>query len=376
MMKHAIVISAAIAAMSTGVQPASAQRLDTSDLFVPWTSTAPIDAGQVVALHVRHKTGPKPGPVVLFVHGATGPSVPDFDLDFKDYNWMATLARAGFDTYAVDLYGYGSSPRPGMDDPCNASAKQQQDILMNRPLKAACAPSYAFQMTTIRHEWQQLDAVVDFLRRSTNHPRVNIVGWSAGGPRVGGYVSMHPEKIDRVVLYAPSPTIAGLNIPDKPSEGTPLYLQTKEALMRGRWAADEKCDGQVDPGIREAVWKATLDWDRVGRSWGNAGEGVMRSPLLKDFGWSPDMAAKITAPTLVVVGEFDRLADRHTVFEQLGSKQKMFLRVACASHFMVWEKQHIALQNMSLEWLQHGTALGQTSGEIEADKNGVIKRTR
>lgn len=370
-MRHVL---AAVVLFAGAVGSARAQPLKTSDVFVPWTSTAPIDAGQVVGLHVRRKVGAKPGPAVLFVHGATGPSVPDFDLDFKDYNWMATLARAGFDTYAMDLTGYGSSPRPGMDDPCNASEKQQQDILMNRPLKAACPASYGFQATTIRHEWHQIDAVVDYIRGVTGRARINIVGWSAGGPRVGGYVSMHPEKVDRVVLYAPSPTIPGLQLPDKPSAGTPLYLQTKDVLMRGRWAADEKCEGQVDPAIREAVWKSTLDWDRVGRSWGPAGEGVMRSPPLKDFGWSPEMAAKVVAPTLVVVGEFDRLVDRHTVYEQLGSKQKVFLRVACASHFMVWEKQHTALQRMSLEWLQRGTAMGQSRGEIAADAKGVIAR--
>ncbi|GAC1344986.1 MAG: hypothetical protein NVSMB18_23760 [Acetobacteraceae bacterium] len=359
-------VIAAAAALGLAAAPALAQPLDTTDIFVPWTSTLPIDAGQIVGLHVRHKAGPKPG--------ATGPGVPDFDLDYKDYNWMATMARAGFDTYAVDFTGYGSSPRPGMDDPCNASEQQQHDILLTRPLKATCTPSYAFGLSTIRHEWQQIDAVVDYLRHTTKHPRINIVGWSAGGPRVGGYVSMHPEKIERVVLYAPSPTIPGLNLPDRPSAGTPLYLQTKEVLMRGRWAADEKCDGQVDPGIREAVWRTTLDWDRVGRSWGPEEEGVMRSPPLKDFGWAPEMAAKVTSPTLVVVGEFDRLTERHTVYEQLGTKQKVFLRVACASHFMVWEKQHTALQRMSLEWLQHGTALGQTEGEIAADKDGVITK--
>ena len=367
-------VFAAAAAIGLMASPAMAQKLETSDIFVPWTSTLPIDAGQVVGLHVRHKVGPKPGQVVLFVHGATGPGVPDFDLEYKDYNWMATMAHAGFDTYAIDLTGYGSSPRPGMDDPCNASAKQQQEILMNRPLKAACPPSYGFGLSTIKDEWRQIDTVVDYLRHTTKHERIDIVGWSAGGPRVGGYVSMHPEKIDRVVLYAPSPTIPNLQIPDHPSAGTPLYLQTKEVLMHGRWAADEKCDGQVDPGIREQVWRTTLDWDRIGRSWGPEEEGVMRSPPLTDFGWSPEMAARLTPPTLVVVGEFDRLKDRHTVFEQLGAKQKVFLRVACASHFMVWEKQHTVLQRMSLEWLQHGTALGQSTGEIVADKDGAVSK--
>ena len=361
---------------SCPVGPAEAQgpapQLLTEDLFVPYTSTSPVDAGQITGLHVRHKAGPNAGPVVLFVHGATGPGVPDFDLDYKDYNWMARLARAGFDTYAVDLYGYGSSPRPAMDNPCNASDKQQHDILLNQPLKAACASSYGFGISTIRTEWDQIDAVVDHLRRLHGQPKINIVGWSAGGPRVGGYVAAHGDKIDRVVLYAPSPTIPGLSIPDKPSPGNPLYIQTQDALMRGRWAADEKCEGQVDPGIRAVVWRTTMDWDRIGESWGPAAEGVMRSPPLVDFGWSPEMARKLINPTLVVVGEFDRLAERKTVYEQLGSSQKVFMRVACASHFMVWEKQHEVLQRVSQEWLENGTALGQTSGELNADKDGKV----
>ncbi|MBV8913996.1 MAG: hypothetical protein JOZ05_13270, partial [Acetobacteraceae bacterium] len=44
--------------------------------------------------------------------------------------------------------------------------------------------------------------------------------------------------------------------------------------------------------------------------------------------------------------------------------------------FMLWEKQHTVLQRMSLEWLQHVTALGQTNGEIAADKDGAITKAR
>ena len=54
--------------------------------------------------------------------------------------------------------------------------------------------------------------------------------------------------------------------------------------MHGRWAADEKCEGQVDPGIRAVVWRTTMDWDHMDRTWGLPEEGVMRSPPLKDFG--------------------------------------------------------------------------------------------
>ena len=64
--------------------------LITRDHFVPHVSTVPANAGQTVGLYVREKVKARPGPakgrVVLFVHGATVPAVPDFDLDYKSYN--------------------------------------------------------------------------------------------------------------------------------------------------------------------------------------------------------------------------------------------------------------------------------------------------
>jgi hypothetical protein len=85
--------------------------LSTIDRFVPHVSTVPANAGQKVGLFVREKLGAElqsriaagtapEGRVVLFVHGVSVSSVPDFDLQFKDYSWMAYLASAGFDTFA------------------------------------------------------------------------------------------------------------------------------------------------------------------------------------------------------------------------------------------------------------------------------------
>ena len=40
------------------------------------------------------------------------------------------------------------------------------------------------------------------------------------------------------------------------------------------------------------------------------------------------------------------------LFDQIGSADKVFVNVTCASHFLVWEKQHRALHEASLEWLR------------------------
>ncbi|MDB5809230.1 MAG: Alpha/beta hydrolase [Betaproteobacteria bacterium] len=367
-------VLAASAMLATAAdKPAATKRSPfvTTDHFVPYRSSVEANSGQLVGIHVRQKVAranQKSARIVLFVHGATVPGVPDFDLDYKDYNWMAYLARAGFNTYAMDNTGYGGSPKPRMDDPCNVDPKQQ-DIITPRPLQAACKANYARQLNTIRDDWQEIDAVVDYLRRTHGVKRIDIIGWSAGGPRVGGYIAQYPQKIGRAVLYAPSPTIADLQIPERSAAGFPVSLQTRDDFENKRWDPDVRCPGQVEAGVRDAVWSSIMTWDTVGASWGPP-EGVMRGRTATSFGWTPALAARVVTPTLVMVGEFDRLAERRTVYDQLGSKDKVFLNVSCASHFMVWEKQHLALHSASLDWLMNGRLKNVRRGDFQVDPAG------
>ena len=69
------------------------------------------------------RTGPDQRPVALILHGATISAIPDFDLGFENYSWMESLANAGFDVFTFDHTGYGLSPRPMMDNPCNVSER-------------------------------------------------------------------------------------------------------------------------------------------------------------------------------------------------------------------------------------------------------------
>ena len=349
----------------------SPDSLVTVDHFVPHVSTVPANAGQTVGLHVRQKVlasrqgGNMAGRVVLCVHGRTVPSVPAFDLDHKSYSWMAHLAQAGFNVYAMDLSGYGGSPRPMMDDPCNVNPAHQH-LIVPRPLAAPCAANYECEFNTIRDDWREIDTVVDRLRRMNKVERVHLIGWSAGGPRAGGYAAQHPEKVDRMVLFAPAPTIAG-PIPDAPAAGFPLSLQTREDLETQRWDPDVRCEGQLETGVRDAVWAAIMQWDRIGASWAG---GVMRERVATRFGWTRELAGKVVAPTLVVAGEFDRIEERRTVHAQLGSRDKVFLNVACGSHFMLWEKQRAVLHAASLEWLLYGRAGKVRRGTLRVDGTG------
>ena len=119
----------------------------TVDRFVPHISSVPANQGERVGIFVREKVNrtlstkfagggnPNEGKVVLFVHGGSVPSVPDYDLPYKDYSWMSYLARAGYDTFAMDHSGYGLSPRPMMDDPCNMDAENRALV---KPVPLSC----------------------------------------------------------------------------------------------------------------------------------------------------------------------------------------------------------------------------------------------
>ena len=125
---------------------------------------------------------------------------PHFDVPYQDYSWMAFLARAGYDVFAMDMTGYGRSTRPlAMNDPCNL-AEDQQKALFDK----VCAPTYGQQMTTLASDWNDIGAVVDYLRLHTRAAKVDLIGWSLGGPRAGSYTAHPPDKVDKLVLLAPA----------------------------------------------------------------------------------------------------------------------------------------------------------------------------
>src|SRR2546425_1330164 len=91
------------------------------DHYVNHVSTVRATAGEHVQLFVRERVRGRVedlgrrteanGKAVLFVHGGTYPSVPDYDLRFKDYDWMSYLAGSGFDVYSMDIQGYDWATR-------------------------------------------------------------------------------------------------------------------------------------------------------------------------------------------------------------------------------------------------------------------------
>ena len=385
--------ASALAAAAVGALGLSATGLGaaddafvTVDRFVPHTSTVPANAGERVGLFLHEKlsrdladgiaAGERPeGRVVLFVHGGSIPSVPDYDLPYKDYSWMEHLAAVGFDTFSMDQTGYGLSPRPMMDDPCNM-APDDRAVVSPNPLAEDCEPSYSHGLTTSQSDWDEIGRVVDYIRELRGVDRVSLVGWSAGGPRTGGFAARHPEKIDKLVLFAPG---YGRDRPSDPPEvipagEVPMRLQTRDALESGRWRSTVACDDQIDPGIQRVIWQTVMAYDQRGAVWGPP-HGVMRvRTSAGSWGWNREYAAKVQAPTLILVGEQDRLLgpDEQLYEDLTGADGTVLVTMACATHFAVWEEtQYRFMHEASREWLAHGTFRGHTTGRFSVGRNGA-----
>ena len=352
----------------------------THDSFVAHVSTVPATLGQTVGLFVREKAlastlaaAAKRKPhVVLMVHGGFGPSIVAYDLAYRDYSFMSQLARAGFDVFTMSHTGYGPSPRPLMDDPCNVDS-EFQPLLVPHVLKALSPPRYPYKLVSSRSEWDELETVIRHIRTLRGVERISLIGWSTGAPRAGGFAALHPEEVDKLVLFGPAPWFPNDHPPAQmPEPGAPTLLQTREFLLHRRWQDHVRCEGQLeDPEVCDQYWRAIMAVDEVGARWGPDGEGIIRAPNRMNFGWRANLA-RIKAPTLVVLGEFDNYAQRLQAWKSLRVEQRMFIKVACASHFVAFERGRHLLYHATQSWLADSAVNGAQSGEFFADVQGKL----
>ena len=367
----------------------------TIDHGVPHISTVAANSGELVRLFVRERVRSdietRPRPAVLMIHGRSVPVLAVGELRHEDYDWAGWLARsAGFDVFMLDFQGSGRSPRPRMDDPCNVPTAQQ-GILIPNPLSATCAHSYPFTLNTSGSDLDELDRVVEYIRDLRGVDKVHLIGWSAGAFRVGPYAVQHPDKIASLLFFAPIFNTAFIG-PAPISDPTPMTLSRRADVFAGDgrvlgWDVEVKCENQREAGIQDIVWAAIMDNDELGRTWGpppagapagSPPEGVMRvrQSVNARRVWNAEVAAQITAPTLIVWGEFDtgQGAIQHVaeLYDLVQNDNKLRFTVQCAGHYMQWETQRAVLHQISKEWIKHGRVGGFEQGEFVVDNEGNL----
>ena len=278
---------------------------------------------------------------MLFVHGAGTPAEVAFDAPIGTHSWMAYLAQAGFDVFSMDTTGYGRSTRPApMNDPCNLADAQQAQFIPSL-IAAPCKPPYPGQLTTIGSDWHDIDAVVDHIRALRGVAKVSLVAWSLGGPRAGGYAAQHPDKVHRLVLFAPAYNrTAAATPPSLPSAWRGVQHAVARASSSptgiGRWDVRRS----TSPEVRDAVWAEMLASDPVGATWGT---GVRRAPSTTTWGWNQAAIAGTKIPTLMIAGVLDkqvhagsRARSRSTTW---APPTRCSSISACSSHNAMWESE-------------------------------------
>lgn len=352
---------------------ANAQDLTRVDHYVPVKSIAPAAAGQTVQIYVREvvrtdaalRSAPAAGKVALFIHGAGTPAEVAFDVPHADFSWMAFLARNGYDVFSMDMTGYGRSTRPLlMNDPCNLT-KEQQALYIPQLLAKTCEATAPGQGTTIASDWNDIDAVVDHIRKLRGVDKLNLLGWSQGGPRSGGYTAQHPEKVAKLVVLAPAygRTSAAAAPAKMPPQGTIFNTQSRAEFV-ANWDRQVGCPAQYDQPTLESVWSEMVASDPIGTTWGT---GVRRAPNVSSWGFNQAVVAKMQLPVLMTVGVHDKQVSPDRVKEMyadLGSKNKVYVEFACSSHNAMWEKNHLLLFQASLEFLEKSTVNGKTEGML------------
>ncbi len=319
-------------------------KLITNESFIP-------SAMPDVSIYVRNKhpagmTHFTPERTVLFVHGATYPAETAFDLRLDGFSWMEYIARRGFDVYLLDVRGYGRSTRPPAMD-----------------AKAGANPPFA-DTADARAD---VDAVVEFIRRDRAIGKLCLIGWSWGCATMGSYAAEHPEKVEKLVLFAPGWVREGPSAADPGGKLGAWRGVTREDAHK-RWlngVPAGKRDGLIPPGWFDAWADATFATDPAGAA---MKPPVLRAPngVVKDGReyWTAGRAlydpAGITAPTMIAVGEWD-----HDTPPALGLKlfsllanapQKRLALLGEATHTALMERNRMALFEQVQLFLESGLA--------------------
>lgn len=255
--------------------------------------------GQPLALWEKRGASPK-GAIVL-LHGRTWSSLPDFDLQVpgEHHSLMDALVARGYAVYALDLRGYGATPRDatGWDTPDRSA--------------------------------EDLSAALDWVAKNSGVAgKPALLGWSNGSTVAELCAQRHPDQISALILtgYWKHPDSTRLSGPDTV---TPARAKTtaKDA------ASDFIAPGAISKKAVDAYVAAALKADPIRTDWRRLEQFNALDP------------AKLTVPTLLIQGELDPIAPTATeaaFFSRIGTADREWIVMAGGDHASLIENMQPA----------------------------------
>jgi pimeloyl-ACP methyl ester carboxylesterase len=247
---------------------------------------------------------------ILFVHGSSMASTPTFDLQVPgrpDSSVMDFFAARGYDTWCVDMEGYGCSTKTrdnnasiaqGAED-CFAAATYIQKLRGKRPLL--------------------------------------VYGISSGALRAALFAQQHPEMVSRLALDAMVWT----------GEGSPTLADRRKRLAEYQSKNRRPIDRAFVHSIFTRDHPGTAD-DAVVEAFADA---ILKLDDSVPTGTYVDMCAhlpvcdpeKIKAATIIMRGEYDGIAsvqDLLKFFEKLPNPDKQFAVMPGIAHASFHQKNY------------------------------------
>jgi len=260
----------------------------------PAAATAPariaVTADDGFELTMWRKAPARPRRAVLLVHGRTWSGRPDFDLQVpgEARSFMDALVAQGYAAYALDLRGYGATPRDATG--------------FLTPERAAADTAAA-------------------LRAIGGAPA--LFGWSRGSLVAQLTAQRHPELLGALILFG---------YPADP-DGKPAESPEPDVPARKPTTAEAAAEDFIAPGVisRRAIAayvQAALAADPVRADWRHEAE------------WRQLAPEAVHVPVLLIQAELDPLGDTGALarlFTRLGTRDRQWVMVPRGDHAALLE---------------------------------------
>ena len=247
---------------------------------------------------------------ILFVHGSSMASQPTFDLHVPgrtDSSAMDVFARLGYDTWCVDMEGYGRSDK-------------HRDISSDIPTGA-----------------DDLEAATEYIGTTRGVSSLLMYGISSGALRAALFAQRRPERVRRLALDAfvwtgkGSPTLADrrTRLPEFQAKNR---RPIDRAFVRSIFTRDHS--GTADDEVIEAFADAILALDDSVPT-GTYVDMCSRLPLVDP--------TRITVPTIIMRGQWDGIAsleDLLEFFTRLPNPDKQFAIMPGIAHASFHQKNY------------------------------------
>ena len=245
--------------------------------------------GHPVALWEKSAVGATEA--ILLVHGRTWSALPDFDLQVEgeELSLMDGLVQEGYAVFAVDLRGYGETPRDGSE--------------WLTPNRAAADVAIVIDWIADSNDWAL---------------KPHLFGWSRGSTISQLMVQRHPDRVASLTLFGYWRDDDVDLPPDEPGIEPENAKNTAEAA-----ASDFITPGSISQEAIDAYVARSLETDPV------------RVDLKSDAQYNVLDGSQIHLPTLLIAGEHDPLAPakyQAKLYTRLATGHKQWVTVPGGDH--------------------------------------------